>query len=468
MAAGRALPGALLRDPGARDDLGGTWDLFRYPGVRSDSDMFSFAYPFQPWRGSRSLPDGASIRQYIADTAHEAGIDRRIRFATRVVSAEWSSANDLWTVHAEVGPERTPRRYACSWLHLCSGYYDYDRGHAPELPGSEDFAGQIVHPQAWPEALDWTGRRVVVIGSGATAVTLVPALAEGAAHVTMLQRSPTYLTALPPVDRWADAVRRRLPAQAAHTLIRTRNVTLSQGFYQLCRRRPALARRLLRHGLERYLDDPAYLDAHFTPTYEPWDQRVCVMPDGDLLRAIASGRASVVTDRITRLEPTGVRLASGALLEADLLITATGLRLLPVGGIGLSVDGRAIDPAAEFAHRGIMLSGVPNMSYCLGYTNASWTLRADLVSGYLCRMLRHLRRHGIAAVAPVRPAGEPGRPLIDMSSGYIQRAAHLFPRQGRRDPWTVGQNYLVDRWRIPHADLLDGMRILPRPETRTP
>jgi cation diffusion facilitator CzcD-associated flavoprotein CzcO len=457
----------------AREDLGGTWDLFGYPGIRSDSDMYTFGYPFRPWLGDRGLADGPSIKAYVRQTAREAGIDRHIRFGQRVVSAAWSSERAGWCVEVEVGPQRRPVRWTARFLWLCSGYYDYAHPHRPDLPGEEDFAGRVLHAQHWPDDLDWAGQRVVVVGSGATAVTLVPALAERAAAVTMLQRSPTYLTALPSADPVADALRRRLPARLAHRMVRERNVVLSQAFYQLCRRRPDLARRLLRRGLERHLPDPAALDEHFTPSYEPWDQRLCVVPDGDLLEAVRAGRVDVVTDRIERLVPSGIALASGRVLEADLVVLATGLTLLPLGGLPLCVDGEPVDLAARYAYQGLMLSGVPNLAFTVGYVNASWTLRADLVARFVTRLLGFMAREGVAWVAPRAPA--PGaieeRPLMDMTSGYIRRAEHLFPHAGRRPPWSVGQNYLVDRWRLPRADVTEGMQVVrwaDRASSRTP
>jgi monooxygenase len=442
----------------ARDQVGGTWDLFRYPGVRSDSDMATLGYPFRPWTGNPGLADGSRIREYIAATAAEGGILPHIQFRTRVESVTWSSSNARWTVHARVGAGGEPRTFTCSVLHVCAGYYDYDNPHRPHFEGEQDFAGAIVHPQMWPRDLDVTGRRVVVVGSGATAITLVPELAASAASVTMLQRSATYVASLPTTDRLGEALRRRLPERAAYRVVRARNLALSQAFYQLCRRRPALARRMLRKGLEQYIDDRELLDAQFTPTYEPWDQRLCAMPDGDFLRAVADGAATVVTDHIARFERDGIRLASGGLLEADVVVMATGLTLLPLGGLHIVVDEETVDPATRFAYRGLMLSGVPNLLFAVGYTNASWTLRADLVSRYLCRLLNHMRDHDLASVTPIEPTDVATRPLLDLSAGYIQRAAHLFPHQGSRNPWTVGQNYLVDFWRIPHADLTKDMR----------
>jgi monooxygenase len=444
-------PGTSYAILEARDAIGGTWDLFRYPGVRSDSDMFTLGYPFRPWHGSRTLASGEDIRAYVRDTARESGIDQHIRFRTRVVAASWSSAEARWTVRALVGGE--PRTYTCSFLYLCAGYYDYERGHQPDFPGVEDFGGRFVHPQFWPEDLDHTGKRVVVIGSGATAVTLVPAMAGSAAHVTMLQRSPSYLAVLPTTDGLADALRRRLPARLAHRLVRTKNILFTQAFYQLARRRPERVKRLLRGIALRFLKDPAYVDEHFTPRYEPWDQRLCVVPGGDFFRAITAGRASVVTDHIDRFVESGIRLASGEVLEADIVVSATGLSMLAFGGVELTVDGEPVDLGNTLTYRGVMLGGVPNLAYCIGYTNASWTLRADLSSRYVCRLLTHMARHGYVSATPIAPAVAQRRPLLDLTSGYVQRAVDRFPKQGDRSPWTTRQNYLVDALASLRADI---------------
>ncbi|GAA3446835.1 flavin-containing monooxygenase [Planomonospora venezuelensis] len=439
----------------ARNRLGGTWDLFRYPGVRSDSDMFTLGYPFQPWRGAKSLADGDSIRRYIEDTAREHGIDRHVRHGVRVVSAAWSWKGSRWVVETQEGGRS--RVWTCSFLYVCAGYYDYARGHQPDFEGVERFGGRFVHPQFWPEDLDVAGKRVVVIGSGATAVTLVPALAETAAHVTMVQRSPAYLVSRPGTDRTADVLRRLLPARFAHALIRGRNVLGGQLTYWLSRRFPERTKRYLRGGLLRLLPDPAYLDRHFTPRYQPWDQRLCVVPDGDFFRPLSAGRASVVTDGIARFTAGGIELESGESLDADVVVSATGLSLLPLGGIRLSVDGRAVDLARTTAYRGLMLSGVPNLAFCVGYVNASWTLRADLSSRYVVRLLDHMRRRGLTTAMPGLPPRQSGRPLLSLTSTYVQRAAHLFPRQGERDPWTVTQNHLLDRARFAFLDLRKGM-----------
>jgi cation diffusion facilitator CzcD-associated flavoprotein CzcO len=437
-----------------REAMGGTWDLFRYPGVRSDSDMFTLSYPFRPWRGAKSIADGESIRTYIRDTAHEAGIDRHIHYGTAVQSASWSWDDARWTVTTSRGT------WTCRFLYLCAGYYSYEGGYQPDFPGLADYAGTFVHPQAWPEDLDHAGKRVVVIGSGATAVTLVPAMAEHAEHVTMLQRSPSYLTALPLEDRVADTLRRRLPAGIANRLVRAKNIAVTQGFYQLARRRPEIVKKVLRGIALRFLDERA-VDEHFTPRYEPWDQRLCVVPGGDFYRAIRDGSASVVTDHIERFTEKGVRLASGTELEADIVVSATGLRLRPLGGLELSVGGEPVTLGDTFSYRGLMLSGVPNLAYCIGYTNASWTLRADLSTRYVCRLLTHMEKHGYAAAAPTAPSSPERRPLLDLTSGYVKRSIDSFPSQGTGEPWRVRQNYVTDLLTMWRADLTRDMRFTP-------
>jgi cation diffusion facilitator CzcD-associated flavoprotein CzcO len=419
--------------------------------------MFTLSYPFRPWRERESLASGDKIRRYIEETADEAGITGHIRFGTRVTSAAWSSADARWTVHTAGGETLT-----CGFLYGCAGYYDYTAGYQPDFPGLGDFTGTLVHPQFWPDDLDHRGKRVVIIGSGATAVTLVPAMAADAAHVTMLQRSPSYVTPLPDRDVVADVARRILPPKAANRVARAKNILLTQGFYQLAKRRPKLVRRALRAVAVRFLKDPAYVDEHFTPHYDPWDQRLCVIPSGDLYTAITGGRASVVTDHIDTFVPGGIRLKSGTTLDADIVVSATGLSLLPVGGIRLSVDGVPVDVGKSASYRGLMLGGVPNFAYCIGYVNASWTLRADLSHRYLLKLLDHMERHGYASAAPTAPGGT-GRPLLDLSSGYVQRSLDVFPRQGDRDPWLVRQNYLRDVLTTPRADVTRDMAFTRRP-----
>ncbi|AUX39852.1 FAD-containing monooxygenase EthA [Sorangium cellulosum] len=429
----------------ARDDIGGTWDLFRYPGIRSDSDMFTLGYSFRPWKQAKAIADGPSIREYVRDTAREHGIDRQIRFRQRVRSASWSSEDARWTVEVDVGERGERARYTCSFLYVCSGYYRYESGHTPIFPGREDFQGLLVHPQVWPEDLDYRGKRVVVIGSGATAVTLVPAMAAEAAHVTMLQRSPTYIVSIPAEDPIANRIRELLPERLAYRVARWKNVAISTFIYQLCRRAPGLAKRMLRSGLEKELPPEVDIDPHFTPRYEPWDQRLCLVPDADFFRAMKAGRASVVTDRIRTFTKGGILLESGKELAADIIVTATGLTLQVCGGIQVTVDGDVVDLGRTFLYKGLMLSDVPNFALCIGYTNASWTLRAELSSTYVCRLLNHMDRHGYrqCLAHPDEPTLDP-RPLLGLMSGYVQRSAGDLPKQGSKLPWHVPQNYVVD------------------------
>jgi monooxygenase len=441
-------PGRTYEVLEARDVIGGTWDLFRYPGVRSDSDMFTLGYPFRPWRDPKAIADGPSILRYIRETATAYGIDRRIRFGHRVVRASWSSADALWTVDVEAGPQRQATTYTCSFLYLCTGYYSYDAGYAVDFPGSADFLGRIVHPQQWPEDLDYRGKRVVVIGSGATAVTLVPAMADEAAHVTMLQRSPSYVVARPARDELADRIRALLPERVAHRVVRGKNVVLSTIMYQYFRRWPDKAAALLRAGVAAQLGDTVPVDPHFVPRYKPWDQRLCLVPEGDLFTALRKGDASIVTDVVETFTPDGIRLASGEELPADIIVTATGLQMVSFGQVELTVDGRRVRPNESLVYKGMMFSGVPNLAWCVGYINNSWTLRADLTAQYVCRLLNHMRRNHVTTCVPEVSAagvdrGRP-RPLLDLTSGYVSRVADVLPRQGARQPWRMRQNYLLD------------------------
>ncbi|HMJ73541.1 MAG TPA: NAD(P)/FAD-dependent oxidoreductase [Solirubrobacterales bacterium] len=440
----------------ARGDLGGTWDLFRYPGIRSDSDMHTLGYRFKPWTASKSITDGTSILEYVRETAQESGIDQRIRFHHRVLSAAWSSADARWTVEAERTDTGETVRLTCGLLWTCSGYYRYDEGYTPEFEGVDRFAGLVVHPQHWPTDLDYSGKKVVVIGSGATAVTLVPAMAKEASHVTMLQRSPTYIASLPAEDRLATKLRRHLPERAAYAVVRWKNVLIQAAFYQLSRRRPELIKRWIRKGVVRSLPPGYDVDRHFKPRYNPWDQRMCLVPDGDLFRSISKGEASVLTDRIATFTERGIELESGEELEADVIVTATGLNLLFLGGIDLTVDGQAVDVPKTMAYKGMMLSGVPNMAFTVGYTNASWTLKADLTSEYVCRLLNHMDAHDHKrCVAEVDPSVSE-QPLLDFTSGYVQRSLDHFPKQGSREPWKLRQNYVIDIRTIRRGAIADG------------
>ncbi len=442
----------------ARDRMGGTWDLFRYPGVRSDSDMYTLGYAFRPWQSTRAIADGPSILTYVTDTAREYGVDREIRFGHRVVRADWSSQTARWTVTADRGDGDTVT-LTCSFLFACSGYYRYDEGYRPTFAGESDFTGTIVHPQQWPADLDVSGRRVVVIGSGATAVTLVPALAAQGAQVIMLQRSPTYIATVPSIDKTAVRLLRRWPVRLTYQLVRWKYVLTSIVTFRLSRRRPEKMKALLRRGASAQLPAGFDADTHLTPTYEPWDQRLCAAPDGDLFRAIRSGSADIVTGGIDRFTPHGIRLSSGQQLDADVIITATGLNLLAFGGMQLAVDGRAVDPAETVAYKGMMMSGVPNFCLTLGYTNASWTLKSDLVARYVCRLLRYLDRHRFSSATPIDPgfAAEELTPLIDLQAGYVRRDGQRLPRQGPAAPWRLRQNYLRDLWALRWGPLTDGM-----------
>jgi monooxygenase len=449
----------------ARENIGGTWDLFKYPGIRSDSDMYTLGYSFRPWEEAKSIADGPSILDYVRRTASDHGVDRHIRFGHRVVRAEWSSADSQWTVEATDEEAQQSVELTCGFLFMCTGYYRYDEGYTPQFDGSESFAGQIVHPQQWGEDLDHAGKRVVVIGSGATAVTLVPALAKSAEHVTMLQRSPSYVVSLPGEDPIAKLVRRALPSKAAYAVVRWKNVLVTMLVYQLSRRRPGLVKRLVRRAIERRLPPDFDVDTHFSPSYSPWDQRMCLVPDSDLFEALSAGRASIVTDHIDTFTPSGLRLRSGEELQADLVVTATGLNLLALGGMQIAVDGRDIEICETMSYKGMMLSGVPNLALSFGYTNASWTLKCDLTCGYVCRLLNYMDARGYSHCTPVND--DPSlveEPFIDFSSGYVQRSIHLFPKQGSRVPWRVHQNYALDMLSLRRGELDDGeLRFTPAP-----
>jgi monooxygenase len=429
----------------ARERLGGTWDLFRYPGIRSDSDMHTLGYRFRPWAEAEAIADGPSILRYVGDTAREYGIDRKIHFNIHVVRAEWSTDDARWTVHAERTDTGEALRLTCDFLLGCGGYYRYDEGYTPELPGVDRYQGQLIHPQHWPEDLDYKGKRVVVIGSGATAVTLVPAMADDAAHVTMLQRSPSYVVSVPGEDPVHTAARKVLPAKATYALVRWKNVALQAAVYRLSRRWPDKVRSLIRAGAKRQLPDGYEIDKHFKPSYNPWDQRLCVVPDGDLFRALSQGKASIATDTIDTFTETGIRLSSGEEIEADIVVTATGLNMLAFGGIDLAVDGEDVDLPKRMAYKAMMLSDVPNFAFAIGYTNASWTLKVDLTAEYVCRLLNHMDETGTRICVPHND--DPSvteEPLLDFQAGYVLRALHMFPKQGSKAPWKLRQNYPRD------------------------
>ena len=427
----------------ARNAIGGTWDLFRYPGVRSDSDMYTLGFPFRPWRSARAIVAGEDIRDYIDDTARAYGIDRHIRFGHRVLSAAWSGETAQWMLDVETPDGRT--RLSCRFLYMGSGYYDYDAGHTPSFEGIGAYQGRLVHPQHWPADLDVTGKRVVVVGSGATAVTLVPALAETAAHVTMLQRSPTYIVARPGKDGFARWARRRLPVRAADVAIRWKSILLGMAAFAYARRRPDGMKRLILKGVRAQLPTNYEIERDFEPRYAPWDQRICLVPDADLFAAIRAGKAEVVTDGIARFTATGLRLASGRELGADVVVTATGLVVKLFGGVEISVDGAVVNPAERMMYKGLMLSDVPNFALAFGYPNASWTLKCDLSARYVCRMLDRMDRHGHAVCTPrLRDGAVIAEPMLPFTSTYVIRAAGIIPTQGSRAPWRVHQNYLAD------------------------
>jgi len=450
----RNCPGKTYAILESREEIGGTWDLFRYPGIRSDSDMFTLGYSFKPWSDEDSIAAGEKIRNYIRETAREYRVEDHIRFGHKVVSAEWSSDEALWTVRAEHEGETV--ELTCDFFYGCTGYYRYDEGYTPEFEGRERFGGEIVHPQHWPEDLDYRGKRVVVIGSGATAVTLIPAMAPETEHITMLQRSPGYVVTLPGQDPIAKGLRRALPEKAVYAIVRWKNVLTQMAFYQLSRRAPRFTRKLIRRGVERQLPQGYDVDGNFEPRYNPWDERVCLVPGGDLFRSLSSGKADVVTDRIETFTEKGLKLASGRELEADIIVTATGLNLLVLGGIELKVDGERQEFKDLVGYKGAMFGGVPNMALALGYTNASFTLKCDLVSQYVARLLNYMDARGYKVATPRDPApGVPREPFIDLKSGYVTRSLDQLPMQGETHPWRLHQNYARDIRLFKHGPIDD-------------
>ena len=450
-------PGKTYAILEGRQAIGGTWDLFRYPGIRSDSDMYTLGYAFRPWEEAKAIADGPSILRYIRDTASDGGIDRHVRFGHRVTRADWSSETALWTLQVDRGDSVPALLFTCGFLFTCTGYYDYAGGHLPEFPGVERFGGQLIHPQQWPEELDYAGKRVVVIGSGATAVTLAPTLVQTAAHVTMLQRTPTYVVSRPSIDPVAERLRARLPAKLAYALIRWKNVLFGLFFYNLARKRPARTRERILGWVRAHLGPDYDVASHFTPPYDPWDQRLCLVPDADLFKALRSGRMEVKTDHIDSFTPTGIRLKSGETLEADIVVAATGLKLQLLGGVSVSVDGRPTALSQTMAYKGAMYSDIPNLASCFGYTNASWTLKCDLTCDYVCRLLNYMDRRGYDAATPRQCDPEvTEEPMLSFTSGYVQRAIANFPRQGSKAPWKLRQNYALDLLDLRFSRLDDG------------
>ena len=454
-------PGKTYTILEGRKALGGTWDLFRYPGIRSDSDMHTLGFNFNPWREAKSIADGPAIRKYLHETANEYDIAKNIRYNQKVLTADWSSTKQQWTVTADHAGEEV--QFTCNFLMMCSGYYSYDKGYTPEFEGIDDFQGTLIHPQHWPEDLDYTGKKVVVIGSGATALTLVPAMADKAASVTMLQRSPTYVASRPDQDKIANGLRKVLPEKWAYAITRFKNTKMQEYIYKKTRTKPeAVKQKLL--GMVRKSLGPDYdVDKHFTPKYNPWDQRLCLIPNDDLFDSIKSGKTDVVTEQIERITSHGVLLKNGETLEADILVTATGLNLLLLGGAQFSLDGAPINFPDHVTYKGMMYSDIPNMIQTFGYINASWTLRADLTAEYACRVLNHMDELGVKQVTPrLRPEDADmalGPWIEDFSAGYMQRVMHLFPKQGEKDPWRNTQDYTLDKKLIRHAPLEDGALI---------
>jgi monooxygenase len=442
-----------------RDAMGGTWDLFRYPGIRSDSDMFTLGYNFKPWLGEKSIADGASIRSYIEETARENGIDQHIRYGHKVVSADWSTADARWTLTLANGGRMT-----AGWVMMCSGYYRYDTGHAPEFPGMDRFKGTIIHPQFWPDDLDYTGKKIVVIGSGATAMTLVPAMAETAEHVTMLQRSPTYVASVPSKDPLATRLRKVLPKGLAYRAVRLKNVIVSMTLFWLVRKNPGAAKKRLM-GLVRDALGPDYdVDKHFAPRYNVWDQRVCAVPDDDLFDAIKAGKVSVVTDTIETFTDTGIKVSSSETLPADIVVTATGIEMQLMGGAELFLDGVKVTMPETMIYKGMMIGGVPNFSYIIGYNNASWTLKADLSSAHACRILNHMDRRGYVQVVPrLNSAEMSDGNFFGLTSGYLARAQDSVPKQGVRHPWKVHHNYARDYASLKLGKVDDGVLVFSGP-----
>ena len=439
-------------------ELGGTWALFKYPGIRSDSDMYTLGYSFKPWTDPKSIADGPAILSYLHETVEEHKLGEHIEYNAKLLSADWDSASAQWTARFEDG-----RIKRCNFLFMCSGYYSYAAGYSPDFAGSDEFGGDIIHPQHWPEALDYAGKNIVVIGSGATAVTLVPSLAKTAKQVTMLQRSPSYMGVKPSRDRFANALNTLLPHRLAYKIIRRKNTLINSLEYGFTRKKPETAKKVLLKMVKKELGPDYPYDPNFTPRYNPWDQRVCLVPDGDMFSAMKAGKAAVVTDHIERFDVRGVQLKSGAHLPADIIITATGLDLQLLGGAEFRVDGQAVDFSQTYSYMGMMFSGVPNMASVFGYVNASWTLRADLVSAYICRLLTHMEAANMPIGTPIAPAGMQARPWLDLSSGYIQRALDKMPMQGDREPWLNLHNYARDRKMFPVKPVDDGAMVFSRP-----
>jgi len=439
-----------------RDAIGGTWDLFRYPGIRSDSDMHTLGYEFKPWKDKKAIADGPRIWDYVNETADEDGTREHIKFEHQVKAASWSTKDARWTLRVLNKKTNITVSYSCNFLSMCSGYYSYEEGYTPEFAGRDDFMGTIVHPQHWPEDLDYKGKKVVVIGSGATAVTLVPSMADGASHITMLQRSPTYMISAPSKDWISNFLRKILPEKWAYNLVRKKNVWRQHLLYTASQNKPEKVKQYLRKQAVKELGKDFEYDPHLTPTYNPWDERLCLIPDSDLYKSLKSGKADIVTDHIDRFVENGILLKSGETLAADIIVTATGLNLIVLGGMSVEVDGKMVNFPDHFSYEGMMISDVPNMMSTFGYVNASWTLRADLNADYMCRLLNHMDEVGMRQATPVAPEGMKRKPWVDFGPGYIRRVVHLFPNQGDREPWLNTQNYKRDRKALKENPIDDG------------
>jgi cation diffusion facilitator CzcD-associated flavoprotein CzcO len=438
------------RNPGLRYTIlerrarvGGTWDLFRYPGIRSDSDIYTLCFPWEPWTRPEMIADGEQIWQYLDDTARKHAIDKHIQFNTYVRSADWDSNTDTWTVQTE--QNGNPKIYRSRFLFFGTGYYNYDEPYRPEFPGIEEFEGEVVHPQHWPQDLDYTGKRIVVIGSGATAVSLIPSLTDKAASVTMLQRTPSYMISATKVEPTALAIRKVLPPKVAHWIVRWRNAIIGALLWLIARRAPEFSKRMLRRIAERNLPEGYDIDTHFNPPYNPWDQRLCFIIGADLYKEIAQGRVEMVTDHIDHMDADGIVLKSGRRIDADVIVTATGLQLQSLGGATISVDGEKIDPHERFLYRRHMLEDVPNAAWCVGYTNASWTLGADLTAQSFAKLLAHMTSHGYTHAYPhLGNVNMPEQPAFNLESGYVKRGLHALPKSGTRRPWVISHNFVRD------------------------
>lgn len=463
-------PGKTYAVLEARDSLGGTWDLHRFPGVRSDVDMFTFGFRFRPWPDASTVSPAHSIMRYLRDTVAESGVDRHIRYGTKVIGCNWSSDEGKWTVRTRDGATGTIKVYRCEFLFVCTGYYDYAKGYVPNFPGLDKFQGTFVHPQHWPEDLDYQGKKVVVIGSGATAVTVVPAMAHGGAgHVTMLQRSPSYVLSIPRVDPSTAVLQKLLPVRIAHPLIRWKNYGYQFAQFELSRRAPKLVRAFIRRSVRMQLPKGYPVDVHFRPKYNPWDERLCLVSGGDLFRAIRSGKAEVVTDEIETFTPGGIKLRSGIEIKADIVVSATGFNLMLFGGIEGTIDGKPVNPSESTVYKGSMLSGVPNLAFTIGYTNAPWTLKADLVSEYVCRVLNYMTEHGYNVATPILEGEATDTSLMgDFTPGYVRRSSDILPRQGEKRPWRLSMSYILDLFDIRHSTIDDGVLRFGKRKARVP